>query len=156
MEHLDVIIVGAGQAGLALSHELSASEVEHVVLERGRVGETWRHRWDTFCLVTPNWTVQLPGHPYSGPDPDGFMLRDEIVAVLEGYAGSFGAPVRQGVSVTAVESIPNGGFIVHSTAGDRRSRLRESQCPHWAVARSSSAAHVPTPLLLGSLQKPLK
>jgi putative flavoprotein involved in K+ transport len=90
MEHLDVIIVGAGQAGLALSHELSASEVAHVMLERGRVGETWRRRWDTFCLVTPNWTVQLPGHPCSGADPDGFMLRDEIVAVLEGYAGSFG------------------------------------------------------------------
>ncbi|MCX6572882.1 MAG: NAD(P)-binding domain-containing protein, partial [Candidatus Aminicenantes bacterium] len=95
MEHVDVIIVGAGQAGLAVSHELGAAGVEHVVLERGRVGETWRHRWDTFCLVTPNWTVQLPGRPYSGPDPDGFMPRDEIVASLEDYAGAFAGSVRE-------------------------------------------------------------
>jgi putative flavoprotein involved in K+ transport len=122
MEHLNVIVVGAGQAGLAVSHELSAAGVEHLVLERGRVGETWRHRWDTFCLVTPNWTVQLPGHPYSGADPDGFMLRDEIVTTLEDYAASFGAPVREGVVVTGVESMPDGGFIVHTTAGDMSSR----------------------------------
>ena len=122
MEHVDAIVVGAGQAGLALSHELSAAEVEHVVLERGRVGDTWRHRWDTFCLVTPNWTVDLPGYPYSGPDPDGFMPRDQIVATLEAYAGSFGAPVREGVSVIGVESSPGGGFIVHTSAGDLSSR----------------------------------
>ena len=122
MEHVNVIVVGAGQAGLALSHELNAAGVEHAVLERGRVGETWRHRWDTFCLVTPNWTVRLPGHPYSGADPDGFMLRDEIVAALEDYAGSFGAPVREGVLVTGVESMPDGGFVVHTTAEDLSSR----------------------------------
>ncbi len=97
-------------------------EWNHVVLERGRVGETWRNRWDTFCLVTPNWTVQLPGHPYKGPDPHGFMPRDEIVATLEDYAGSFGAPVRGGVLVTGVEPMPDGGFILHTTAGDVSSR----------------------------------
>ncbi len=122
MERVDVIIVGAGQAGLALSHELSASGVEHVVLERGRVGETWRHRWDTFCLVTPNWTMRLPGRPYSGPDPHGFMPRDEIVAALENYAAAFAAPVREGVPVAGVESSPDGGFIVHTKAGDLSSR----------------------------------
>ena len=118
MEHVDVIIVGAGQAGLAVSHELRAAGVEHVVLERGRVGETWRHRWDTFCLVTPNWTVRLPGRPYNGPDPHGFMSRDEIVASLEDYAGAFAAPVREGVTALRVESSPDGGFIVHTTTGD--------------------------------------
>jgi putative flavoprotein involved in K+ transport len=122
MEHVDVIIVGAGQAGLAVSHELSAAGVEHVVLERGRVGETWRRRWDTFCLVTPNWTVQLPGRPYGGPDPHGFMPRDEIVATLEDYAGNFGAPVSEGVLVSGVESASAGGFILHTTAGDLSSR----------------------------------
>jgi len=122
MAHVDVIVVGAGQAGLALSHELSAGGVEHVVLERGRVGETWRHRFDSFCLFTPNWTVRLPGHRYSGPDPDGFMARDEIVATLEEYAGSFGAPVREGVFVTGVEPLPHGGFLVHTRAGDLSSR----------------------------------
>ena len=122
MEHVDVIIVGAGQAGLAVSHELNAAGVDHVVLERGRVGETWRRRWDTFCLVSPNWTLQLPGRPYSGPDPDGYLPRDEIVATLEDYAGSFGAPVREGVTVTGAESSPDGGFILHTTAGDLGSR----------------------------------
>ena len=118
MEHVDVIIVGAGQAGLAVSHELRAAGVEHVVLERGRVGETWRRRWDTFCLVTPNWTVRLPGRPYGGPDPHGFMSRDEIVASFEDYAGAFAAPVREGVTALRVESSPDGGFIVHTTTGD--------------------------------------
>jgi putative flavoprotein involved in K+ transport len=121
-ERFDVIIVGAGQAGLALSHELSAGGVDHVVLERGRIGETWRHRYDSFCLVTPNWTVQLPGHPYSGPDPDGFMTRDEIVRTLEGYAGSFEAPVREGVFVAGVETLPGGGFLARTRAGDLTSR----------------------------------
>jgi putative flavoprotein involved in K+ transport len=68
-----------------------------VVLEQGRLGQTWRTRWDSFCLVTPNWSVRLPGHPYDGDDPDGYMPRDEIVAYLERYAAGFGAPVREGI-----------------------------------------------------------
>ncbi len=122
MEHVDVVIVGGGQAGLALSHELSAGGIEHVVLERGRVGETWRHRHDSFCLVTPNWSVRLPGRPYTGPDPDGFMARDEIVTTLEEYARSFRAPLRTGVMVKEVEQSPNGGFLVHTRAGDLHCR----------------------------------
>ncbi len=122
MEHIDVVIVGAGQAGLALSHELTAAGVEHIVLERGRVGETWRHRWDTFCLVTPNWTVKLPGHSYSGPDPHGFMSRSEIVTTLVDYAASIRAPVREGITVAGVESPAEGGFILHTTAGDMITR----------------------------------
>ncbi len=122
MERIDVIVVGAGQAGLALSHELSAGGVEHVVLERGRVGESWRHRYDSFCLVTPNWTVRLPGHPYRGPDPDGFMVRDEIVADLEEYASGLEAPLREGIFVTRVEPLPEGGFLVRTRAGDLSSR----------------------------------
>ena len=148
MEHVDVVIVGAGQAGLAVSHELSAAGVPHVVLERGRVGETWRRRWDTFCLVTPNWTVGLPGFPYRGPDPDGFMPRDEIVATLAGYAGSFGAPVREGVTVIGVESPIDGGFILHSTAGDLRSRALvlatgAFQRPHRPAAADTLPAGLP-------------
>src|SRR5262245_13995962 len=77
-EPVGVAVVGAGQAGLATSRELSKAGVEHVVLERGRVGQTWRDRWDSFCLVTPNWTVRLPDGHYDGPHPDGFMPRDEI------------------------------------------------------------------------------
>jgi len=62
-DRIQVVVVGAGQAGLAVSHELTHAGVEHLVLEKGRVGQTWRGRWDSFCLVTPNWTVQLPGRP---------------------------------------------------------------------------------------------
>ena len=148
MEQVDVIVVGAGQAGLATSHELSAAGVEHVVLERGRVGESWRRRWDTFCLVTPNWTVDLPGHPYSGPDPDGFMPRDEIVATLDDYARSFGAPVREDVMVSGVESAPGGGFIVHTNAGDLDSRILvlatgAFQRPHRPAAADTLPAGLP-------------
>ena len=110
MEYYDAVVVGAGQAGLAVSHELSAAGIEHVVLERGRIGQSWRQRWDSFCLVTPNWTVRLPGRSYDGPDPDGFMPRDEIVRTLEKYAGGFRAPVRENVGVAAVESPSDGGF----------------------------------------------
>ena len=74
-----VVVVGGGQAGLAVSHELTAAGVDHVVLERASIGQTWRGRWDTFCLVTPNWTMRLPGFPYAGAEPDGFSPRDRIV-----------------------------------------------------------------------------
>jgi len=81
-ERIGTVVIGGGQAGLSVSRELTQAGVEHAVLERGRVAETWRGRWDSFCLVTPNWSVQLPGHPYDGDDPDGFMPRDELVAYL--------------------------------------------------------------------------
>jgi len=115
----DVVVIGAGQAGLSVSHELSAAGVDHLVMERGRVGETWRGRWDTFCLVTPNWTVRLPGGAYAGDDPDGFMPRDAIVAHLESYARSFKAPVREGVAVTALHPIGD-GFVVNTSEGELR------------------------------------
>jgi putative flavoprotein involved in K+ transport len=89
--------------------------VPHVVLEKGKVGQTWRGRWDSFCLVTPNWSVQLPDHPYDGPDPDGFMLRDEVVAHLERYAA--GAPVEEGVDVTSLERAPGGGLRLETSSG---------------------------------------
>ena len=72
-EMCDVVIIGAGQAGLSMSHELSRMNRDHIILERGRTGQTWRGRWDSFCLVLPNWTIKLAGAPYRGPDPDGFM-----------------------------------------------------------------------------------
>src|SRR4029078_7573326 len=95
--------------GLSVSRELTHAGVEHVVLERGRVAQTWRGRWDSFCLVTPNWSVQLPGHTYDGDDPDGFMPRNELVAHLERYAAAVDAPVREGVEVRAVRANPERG-----------------------------------------------
>ena len=117
MDRLEAVIVGGGQAGLAASHELSAAGIEHVLLERGRIGETWRRLWDSFCLVLPNWSVRLPGYPYDGTEPDGFMARDEIVAYLERYAQHFGAPVREGVAVQSVRSMDGGGFLLETSFG---------------------------------------
>ena len=95
-EYHDLVVVGAGQAGLAMSRELARCGLEHVVLERGRVGETWRGRWESFCIVTPNWTMQLPEQPYDGEDPDAFDARDEIVGFLERYVARFDVPVQEG------------------------------------------------------------
>ena len=117
-ERIEVVVVGAGQAGLAVSRELTEAGIAHVVLERGRVGQTWRGRWDSFCLVTPNWFLQLPGYPYEGDDPDAFMLRDEVVSYLERYAAGFEAPVREGIEVTALSSGPDGGFLLETSAGE--------------------------------------
>ena len=116
-ERIDLVVVGAGQAGLAVSHELTRAGLAHVVLERARIGEAWRRRWDSFCLVTPNHTVRLPGGHYEGPDPDGFMVRDDIVAHLAGYAARFAAPVREGVDVTSIEADGAGGFILRTADG---------------------------------------
>jgi putative flavoprotein involved in K+ transport len=118
----EVVVVGAGQAGLAVSRELTEAGVAHVVLEKGRVGQTWRGRWESFCLVTPNWSVQLPRHAYDGKDPDGFMLRDEVVAYLERYAAGFEAPVREGVTVTSLEPGSDGGFRLETSAGELTAR----------------------------------
>ena len=115
MEAVGVAVVGAGQAGLAVSHELSARKVEHVVLERGRVAQTWRGRWDSFCLVTPNWSIRLPGRPYDGPDPDGFMARDELVTFFESYAEA--APVREGVDVRSLAR-RDGRFTLETSVGE--------------------------------------
>jgi putative flavoprotein involved in K+ transport len=81
------------------------------------VGETWRGRWDGFCLVTPNWTMRLPGREYDGHDAEGFDARDEIVAFLERYADANGLPVRTGVETTALELLPGGGFTLETSAG---------------------------------------
>jgi putative flavoprotein involved in K+ transport len=118
-ESTPVVVVGAGPAGLATSCELTKAGVEHVVLERGRIAQTWRDRWDSFCLVTPNWTVQLPDGHYDGPDPDGFMARDEVVSFLERYAAGIQAPVRENAAVTSIEALDD-GFRLRMPDGELR------------------------------------
>jgi cation diffusion facilitator CzcD-associated flavoprotein CzcO len=146
-DQVDVVIVGAGQAGLAISRELTQADVAHVVLERGQVGETWRGRWDSFCLVTPNWFCQLPGHPYDSDDPDGFMLRDEVVAYLERYAAGFEAPVREGIEVTALRSGPDGGFLLETSAGEiMAQRVVLSTGAYQRPHRPAGAATLPEDL----------
>lgn len=117
-DHFDAVVVGGGQAGLAVSWHLVQRGIRHVVIERDCVVHEWRDgRWDKFTLVTPNWHCRLPGYPYEGPEPDGFMTRDEVFAWARGYADAFDAPVAEGVTVTLVEQAPGGGFVVHTTAG---------------------------------------
>ncbi|QHQ34354.1 MSMEG_0569 family flavin-dependent oxidoreductase [Algicella marina] len=115
----DVIVIGAGQAGMSASYYLCRAGIEHVVFERSERFHTWKNeRWDTFCLVTPNWQCRLPDFPYRGKDPEGFMLKDEIVDYVEGFAGSFDAPLWEGVRVTRVAELAEGGFEVDTTAGN--------------------------------------
>lgn len=116
--HYPVVIIGGGQAGLAMSWSLTQKNIHHIVLERYQLGWAWREqRWDNFCLVTPNWQCKLPGFPYDGDDPHGFMLRDEIVDYVERYAHSFNAPLRQGVNVRRVVKTDN-GFQLVTSVGD--------------------------------------
>jgi putative flavoprotein involved in K+ transport len=117
-----VVVVGAGQAGLAVSHELTTLDIDHVVLERARIGQAWRGRWDSFCLVTPNWTMRLPGAPYAGDSPEGFVARDEIVRYLERYASTFEAPVSEGVGVDCIEPGSSGELLLRTSAGNMRTQ----------------------------------
>ena len=119
--NVDVAIVGAGQAGLATSWHLKQAGVDHVILEAGRVAETWRsRRWDSFCLVTPNWSVKLPGAK-DGADPDGFMPLAELVAHFQGWADSFHAPVEQNCAVKSLE-LDGGGFLLSLPSGTLKAR----------------------------------
>jgi putative flavoprotein involved in K+ transport len=116
--HREVVVVGGGQAGLAMSWCLGAQGVDHVVLERERVGHAWNaQRWDTFCLVTPNWQCRLPGFSYTGDDPNGFMLRDEIVEFLRAYADSFQPPIEEGTSATRLRQRVDGVFEIGTDRG---------------------------------------
>jgi putative flavoprotein involved in K+ transport len=119
---VDVVVVGAGHSGLAMSHHLAARAIEHVVLERGRVANAWRReRWDSLRLLTPNWMTRLPGHAYAGPDPDGFMNAAEVAAFVAGYAAAISAPVRTGTTVTAVTPHED-GYEVATDRGTWRCR----------------------------------
>lgn len=114
---MDVVVVGAGQAGLAVSHALRARDVDHVVLEADRVASAWRHRWDSLTLVTPNWTLALPDAPYSGDDPEGHVSRDQIVGYLESYAAAHAGEIRVGVRVARVDPGPDGRFVLDTSEG---------------------------------------
>jgi putative flavoprotein involved in K+ transport len=115
-ERLETVIVGGGQAGLALSWHLSRLGREHVILERCRIGEAWRtERWDSLVFQFPNWTLRLPGYGYEDDDPDGFAPREEVVRFLERYAALIGAPLRAGIQVKSIQQKPGGdGFLVQT------------------------------------------
>lgn len=119
MQHHNVIVIGGGQAGLSISYCLKQRGVDHVVFEKNQIVHAWRHqRWDSFCLVTPNWQCQLPGFPYPGQDPHGFMVRDEIVRYIEDYVRLFQPPVREGVSVGRVRQDGRNRFHLTTSVGE--------------------------------------
>src|SRR3984957_18889158 len=116
--HHSVAVIGGGQAGLSISWYLKRAGIDHIVFEKERAGHAWRaERWDTFCLVTPNWQCQLPGFPYRGDDPHGFMVRHEIVDYIDRFVASFKPPLREGVAVKSLKRNPHHGFTLETTNG---------------------------------------
>ncbi|MFY9851495.1 MAG: NAD(P)-binding domain-containing protein [Trebonia sp.] len=114
--------MGAGHAGLAASHFLSDRSIDHVVLERGEVANSWRReRWDSLRLLTPNWLSRLPGLRYEGQDPDGYMTVGEVTELIERFAAASRAPVRSGTNVTSVRGTDD-GYRVTTTGGEIRCR----------------------------------
>ncbi len=130
----DVVIVGAGHAGLAMSRCLAGGSIDHVVLERGEVANSWKtERWDSLRLLTPNWQSRLPGYEYRGIEPHGFRTMPETIAFLEGYAKAILAPVRTHAEVNSVRRTEE-GYAVLTSQGAWRSR---------AVVLASGACNLP-------------
>jgi putative flavoprotein involved in K+ transport len=142
------VVVGAGHSGLAAGHFLGARGIDHVVLERGEVGNSWRReRWDSLRLLTPNWLSRLPGHRYQGSDPDGYMMAGEVADFISGFAKASQAPVRTGVSVTSVRRSGT-GYRVRTSDGEIQAR---------AVVIASGACNLPTvPALSGALPESIR
>ena len=131
---VDVVVIGAGHAGLAMSWCLSQRSIDHVVLERGEIANAWRHeRWDSLRLLTPNWQSRLPGYRYAGPDPDGYMSMPEVIEFVARYAKGIGAPVRTACPVTSVTATDD-GYRVVTDRGQWRCR---------AVVIASGAHNIP-------------
>ena len=133
--HYGAVVVGGGQAGLSASYCLSSAGIDHVVFEKKSAMHKWRdERWDNFCLVTPNWQCQLPGHSYGGPDPHGFMVKEEIVDYLDGFARKAQAPLRENVTVLSVEKTGDRFGVVTS----------EGRCTADAVFLATSLYGTPS------------
>ena len=116
-EQIETVVVGGGQAGLAMSYYLGQLGREHLVLERRRVAERWRsERWDSLCFQAPNWNMRLPGFAHRAADPDAFAPRDDVVRYIEGYASAIAAPLRCGVAATALRPKPGSTRLVIETA----------------------------------------
>ena len=145
--NVTTIIIGAGHAGLAMSRCLTERSIDHVVLERGEVANSWKtERWDSLRLLTPNWLSRLPGYRYKGDDPDGYRTMPETVAFLEWYAQRVCAPVRTHTAVTRVRRTET-GYSVMTDGGEWRSKaLVLASLSVSAASRSCSrgSAEVPT------------
>ena len=128
------VVIGAGHAGLAMSRCLTQRSIDHVVLERGEVANSWRReRWDSLRLLTPNWQARLPGHRYDGPDPDGYMTMPEVIDFVSRYAVAVSAPVEERTRVTSLRPAGD-GYRVLTDRGEWRCE---------AVVIASGAFNVP-------------
>ena len=120
--HTTCVIIGAGHAGLAMSRCLSEYSIDHVILERGEVANSWKHeRWDSLRLLTPNWQSRLPGYCYTGDDPDGYMTMPETIGFIEQYASKISAPVKTNTTVKSAQVYENGstkGYKIITDQGD--------------------------------------
>ena len=139
-----VVIVGAGHSGLAMSHHLRVRGIEHVVLERGKIANSWsEERWDSLRLLTPNWQNRLPGFAYEGSDPDGFMTNKEVVDFIEAYAKAIDAPVVTGTRVQQVTA-HEGRYAVSTNSGTWQCRaLVMASGAHNLPAIPEAAARLP-------------
>ena len=118
MRDISTLIIGAGQAGLAMSHCLSQRSIEHVLLERGQVANSWRtERWDSLRLLTPNWQSRLPGYTYTGDQPDGYRTMPQTIDLLSGYANQIAAPIDSETTVLSVDTSDR-GYRVKTNRGD--------------------------------------
>jgi putative flavoprotein involved in K+ transport len=118
VQHIPALVVGAGHCGLAMSRCLTARSIDHVVLERGEVANSWRtERWDSLRLLTPNWLNRLPGLPYDGDDPDGYMTAGDVVGLIDRYAAQAAAPVHTGTTVRSLRAAGHGGYVVDTDQG---------------------------------------
>src|SRR5579864_18378 len=116
IEQVTTVVIGAGHAGLATSRCLSERAIDHAILERGEVANSWRReRWDSLRLLTPNWQSRLPGYHYDGPDPDGYMSMREVIAFITRFAGTSAAPVRPHTTVTSVTRAEDGYAVATDT-----------------------------------------
>lgn len=149
-EQHDVVVIGGGQAGLAMSSVLQQQGREHVVLERRRIGARWRtERWDSLRFQFPNWTLQLPGYAYRGNDPDGFAHYSEILRLVEHYAVSTGAPVRENTEVRALaEHGTSDGFNVSLAEGSIHARRVVIATGPFQLPRVPQLAHDVPPSVL--------